>query len=298
MTVMQMYDEFLLSKRLAGLSKETVRDYAQLLRPFVIYLGINEDFCAVATRDAIKCYIGSLIDKDISKATLATYIRNIKIFLKWAAECQAVQYDYQLIKVPKNPKRRVKIYSDSEVMQIFSAIDAESEWLVSRNKAIIALMYDSGLRQAEVCSLKWSTVSFSENRMTVRGKGDKERIVPLGKLTAYYLQEYQELCPHTSKSVFVGRRGQKLTCNSVKLLVSRLAARLPFELSSHKLRHNFATNYCLDQYDKTGQVDLFRLMILMGHEDIETTKLYLHLAYEIIGARDSVSHLDKIIGGV
>lgn len=296
MTVEKALEDFLLCKRLAGLSKQTIRDYTDFLKPFVVFTGANEDFVSVVSQDSINTYIATLIDKDISKATLATYIRNLKIFVKWVSERQAVQYDYRQIKVPRNPKRRVKIYSDAEVMQIFSAIDAESEWLTVRNKAIIALMYDSGLRQAEVCSLKRSAVSFAQNRLTVRGKGDKERVVPLGKLTAYYLQEYLSLCPYSSQDVFIGRRGEKLTCNSVKLLVSRLAAKLPFDLSSHKLRHNFATNYCLDQYDKTGQVDIFRLMVLMGHEDIETTKLYLHLAYEIIGARDSVSHLDKIIG--
>ena len=85
-----------------------------------------------------------------------------------------------------------------------------------------------------------------------------------------------------------------MTNNAVKIFVNKLSKEVGFELSSHKLRHNFATNYCIDQYEEVGQVDIYRLMILMGHEDIETTRRYLHHANEIIGARSCISHLDKV----
>ncbi len=127
-------------------------------------------------------------------------------------------------------------------------------------------------------------------------RAGKERTVPLGSLAKGYMKEYLSLCPFPSEMVFVSRRGCPLTCNAVKLLVSRLSSELPFEFSSHRLRHNFATNYCIDQYEERGQVDIYRLMILLGHEDIETTKRYLHHANEIIGARGCISHLDKIYG--
>lgn len=296
MQIQEVYERFILSRRLAGLSSKTVRNYKDFLKPFVEFVGSRENVSAV-TQDMIDGYILELLEKDISKATLATYIRHMKIFLKWASENYTVQYNYKSVRVPKNPKRRVKIYSDEEAAQIFNAIKAESDWLTVRNKTIIALMYDSGLRQNEVCTLKRAKVSFVQNRMTVYGKGDKERVVPLGRMTAEFMKEYLRLCPYSSKDVFVNRRGEPLTGNAVKLLVTKLADALPFELSSHKLRHNFATNYCIDQYQRNGQVDIFRLMVLMGHEDIETTKRYLHLAYEIIGAWDCISHLDKINGG-
>lgn len=131
--------------------------------------------------------------------------------------------------------------------------------------------------------------------MTVHGKGNKERIVPMGILTQKYLQKYLELCPYESKYFFVGSTGEPLSCNAVKLFVSRLADNLPFELSSHKLRHNFATNYCIDQYRQFSQVDIYHLMYLMGHEDIATTKRYLHIAYEIIASEGCISHLDMVM---
>ena len=236
------------------------------------------------------------IKKPVSKSTRATYIRHIKIFLQWCENEYTVSYSAHNIKIPKSPKRSVRIYSDDEVRQIFNAVSTEKDWLTLRNKCIIALMYDSGLRQSEVCTLLKSRISYNDKRMTVFGKGNKERTVPLGQLTQKFMKAYVAACPfQDSDCMFLTRRGKPLTCNAVKLLIARLADKLPFELSSHKLRHNFATNYCLDQYDKYGQVDIFRLMYLMGHEDVETTKRYLHFANEIIASRGCISHLDSVM---
>lgn len=298
MTLQDAFDSFILSRQLAGLSPKTVSDYQQFVAPFVAHVGPDRPLSALSQAD-INGYVSALLKRPVSKSTRATYIRHVKIFLRWAEEEHApVQYKSKVVKVPKSPRRSVRIYTDSEVSLIFQSAQVDTEWLTLRNRCIIALMYDSGLRQSEVCTLKKRTVSYTENRMTVHGKGDKERIVPLGRLTQRFMRAYLAECPYDSESVFVNRRGQPLTCNAVKLFMSKLADRLPFELSSHKLRHNFATNYCLDQYAAHGQIDIYRLMYLMGHEDIETTKRYLHFAYEIIANRGCISHLDSIFKDV
>lgn len=296
MTIQQTFDEFILSRRLADLSPKTVSDYEQFVNPFVRFVGAETDVTELQQQD-INRYIANLLDKPLSKATRATYIRHIKVYLKWTQNNYTVQYDYKRVIVPKTPKKNVRIYSTEELMEIFEHVHTESDWMTLRNKCIIALMYDSGLRQAEICTLERSRVTYSENRMVVSGKGNKERTVPLGSLAAQYMKEYLEKCPYTSDKVFVNRRGKPLTGNAVKLLVSKLSRELDFELSSHKLRHNFATNYCIDQYEVRGAVDIYRLMILMGHEDVETTRRYLHHANEIIGTKNCISHLDKVIGG-
>lgn len=294
MTVFEAFDNFILSRELADLSPKTISGYQQFVTPFIRFLGSDKPIEDVTQQD-IQGYISTLLKKPLSRATRATYIRHVKIFLRWAETEYKVSYSARPIKVPKSPKRIVRIYSDDEVREIFSCIHTDTPWITLRNKCIIALMYDSGLRQSEVCTLKRTNVSFSDNRMTVWGKGNKERIVPLGALAREYMSRYIEHCPYPSESVFVNRRGQPLTCNAVKLFVSRLADALPFELSSHKLRHNFATNYCIDQYRIRGHVDIYRLMYLMGHEDIETTRRYLHMANEVLASQDCISHLDGII---
>lgn len=294
MTVQGAFDNFILSRQLADLSPKTICDYKLFVLPFVDYLGPDRDITDVKQTD-IQAYISKLLGRPLSKATRATYIRNVKIFLRWAGREYGATYDAKAVKVPRSPKRNVHIYTDSEVKQIFAAILSDREWVTYRNKCIIALMYDSGLRQSEVCFLLKANVSLTTNLLTVRGKGDKERTVPLGSLAKHFLQEYLSCCPFQSDYVFVGIDGERLSGNAVRLFVSRLAAALPFELSSHKLRHNFATNYCLDQYRMNGQVDIYRLMYLLGHEDISTTKRYLHLANEILASQNCISHLDNII---
>lgn len=296
MTIKETYENFIMSRQLSDLSEKTIQDYEQFVKPFVTAINPVRDFQTLEQTD-INAYIQKLLKKPLSKATRATYIRHVKIYLRWCENEYGARYQAKQIKVPKSPKKSVKIYSDNDVREIFGRIHAETPWLTYRNKCIVALMYDSGLRQSEVCSLRKDRITFTENHMIVHGKGDKERTVPLGKLTQHFMRLYMETCPYELDTLFVTRRGTPLTCNAVKLFMSKLADELSFELSSHKLRHNFATNYCIDQYDKYGQIDIYRLMYLMGHEEIETTQRYLHFAMEIIASRGCISHLDGILTG-
>jgi len=294
MTLQEVFDNFITSRKLADLSQSTITDYVNFLKPFLRAYGGENDFFEL-TNEAIDAYIQSLLNRDISKATRSTYIRNLRIFLHWAEREYPVKYDARKIKIPKTPKKAVRIYSDEDIKIIFDSIHHDIRWVEKRNRCIVALMYDSGLRQSEVCTLQKRHLYLSMNRMTVCGKGSKERTVPLGKTAKQYLQEYLAECPYDTEYVFMGHNGKPLTCNAVKLFISKLAKLLPFELSSHKLRHNFATNYCLDQYRTRNSVDIFRLMYLMGHEDIETTKRYLHFANEIIASEGCLSHLDNML---
>ena len=90
------------------------------------------------------------------------------------------------------------------------------------------------------------------------------------------------------------RMGNQISRNAIKVFMNRLKHKVPFDISSHKLRHNFATNFCIDNYRKTGNTGVYDLSILMGHESIETTKKYEHFAHEIIAVENSNSHLDNI----
>lgn len=294
MTVKDSFNKFILSRRLADLSEKTISDYTQFVTPFITQIGLERSFSSL-TQDDIDNYLASVIGRPISKSTKATYIRHVKIYLNWCSREFLVTYDASKIKVPKTPKKEVRIFSNDEVSLMFESISAESDWLTLRNKCIVALMYDSGLRQSEVCSVKLSDFSSDRTKLTVLGKGGKERLVPLGKLTIMFLNQYLALRPYETNTAFVTRNGDMLTCNSVKLMMSRLDDDLPFSVSSHKLRHNFATNYCIDQYEAKGNVDIYSLMYLLGHENISTTKRYLHFAMEIIATKNHVSHLDSIM---
>lgn len=294
MILKDCFRHFLFIKKIAGLSERSILDYKEFIAPFVFSVGLDTDISQVLQSD-IENYIASLFERPLSRASRSTYIRHVKIFLKWCSENYSVKYDYSFIKVPKTPKKCVHIYSVSEMKTIFNSVQCGVEWVELRNKAMIALMYDSGLRQAELCSLERQWISFADKNLKVHGKGDKERIVPLGALTMRFLSDYLDKCPFMSKYVFLSVHGDSMTCNTVKLMISKLSAKLDFKLSSHKLRHNFATNYCINQYEQYHKVDIYSLMYIMGHENIETTQKYLHFAMEIIASKNCISQLDNIL---
>ena len=149
MTLQEAFDNFILSRQLANLSPKTITAYRDFISPFITAISPDKLFLDVQQSD-IQQYILNLLKKPLSKSTRATYIRHIKIFLRWAQDEYGASYEAKKIKVPKSPKREIRIYTDLEVNMIFNEITAESDWLILRNKCIIALMYDSGLRQSEV----------------------------------------------------------------------------------------------------------------------------------------------------
>jgi site-specific recombinase XerD len=296
MTLQDAYNAFIYQKTLAGLSRESLKDYFFFLKGFLAFVGLDS-FVEDLTLQKVNDYIFSLYQKRLSKASVSTYIRNLKIFLTWLQANDWITFSAKGIKIPKMPKKSIQIYDNNEIQLIFDSIHSNFPWLVARNRAMVALMLDSGIRQGELCHLLKRDISFTEHRMKVHGKGDKERFVPLGSLASKYLLEYWKLCPFPDrKEAFVSTDGVPVSKNAVRLLMYRLSASLPFEFSSHKLRHNFATNYCLDKLRSGGQVDACTLQILLGHESIVTTQRYIHCALELLAVQSSISHLDLVFG--
>ena len=285
-------DYFLNNCIVKGLLPRTIQNYEAFVKSFLRWAGDIDD--SELNYPLIQDYIKSIYDRKVSKATAGTYIRHLKVFLRYLEKEGYINNITEKIKVPKQPKKLVVVYSDEEIKSIFETIDHETEWIRYRNCCMIAFMLDSGLRLNEVCAIDLSDLDIKQNILKVHGKGDKERLVPIGQFTKYYLRKYLAIYPEESQALFIGRVGGRITRNAVKLIVQRLSTKLNFQFGSHKLRHNFATNYCLDQYEKTGQVDIYKLMILLGHEDIQTTRRYLHMANQIIISNSNVSHLDKI----
>ena len=294
MTVKESFDKFISAKRLQGLSDKTIKDYRQMVGFIVRYLGEDTDIQDI-TRDNIDAYIEYQLDRNLTRSTFATYVRNAKIFLMWIESKYNVNFGATEIITPKSPKTTPYIYSAQDIALIFNNITSDIEWLTLRNKSMIALMLDSGIRQEEVTNLRISDVDFHTNIIKIHGKGNKERLVPLGMLTKRYIQEYLSKCPHNSKHLFVSLYGEGITTNALKILARKISDKLPFEFSCHKLRHNFATNYCIDQYEHYGRIDIYSLMIIMGHENIKTTERYMHVAMQILASRQNISHLDKIL---
>lgn len=275
-------------------TEKTIKGYSEILIAFFSFCRING--IVDLSSDTFFQYQLYLVDKGLRSASVDSYLRHIKAFVHWLSDSGHIEDNelYRSIKLPKLEKKNVLIYTPDEISMIYDAVSSKPEWINCRDKLIISLMYDSGLRQAEVCKISRSDFDTDRLLLHVHGKGNKDRIVPIGRITLLFAEKYLSLCPYSGQMLLLNRRGGVLSPNTVKLFVSKIQQNLDFELSSHRLRHNFATNYLIDQYEKFGYFDAYSLMILLGHEDISTTDRYLHLAKQYIASKQRTSHLDII----
>ncbi|MBR5517384.1 MAG: tyrosine-type recombinase/integrase [Firmicutes bacterium] len=290
-----LLDDFVDYHRSLCHTEKTIRSYTEILTKFNNIVEI-EDYQTISLDD-VKLYQKSLNARNLSPATVGTYLRHIKAFIHWLENYDYIEKNgiWKKIKLPKAPKKNVKIYTNEEIKLIFNSVTTESQWLTYRNQLIIALMLDSGLRREEICKIRFTDINFEKRILNVHGKGKKDRLVPIGNLTLSLLDKYMSACPFESEMLFVGRRGEKVTDNTIKQTFHKLKGKLGFEFSPHRLRHNFATNYLIDYYEKYHYFDVYTLKIIMGHEDIETTDMYLHYAQEYIATQQRLSHLDKAL---
>lgn len=296
MKIQDVYDEFMLEKRVNGLTGEAMNSYRWQLLPFVRAHG--KDQIEELTQRQIYEFLLGILDKDLADATKSSYIRSVRIFLRWCSMEYPVLYRYEKIKVPRMPKKKIRMYTDEELLMVFNAVSGVPEWIRLRNMAMVAVFYDSGIRRAEACALRRSDLDLANGRMMVTGKGKKQRFVPVGQVVRLFLEAYLAACPYDHDRVFVSRSGAEMSLNSVSQMMHDLQVRLPFKISPHKLRHNFATNYCLEKYAAGDQVDPLLLKVLMGHEDLVTTQRYLHMASELVAVKGCVSALDKKFPGI
>lgn len=299
MTVKEAFEEFILNKRADGLSMKSIDAYCWQCKQFVcIYGDFSIDSADYVNRlltdEEIQKYLIRLqSDESLSHSTKISYKRSMKIFLKWCVqEHDGVPFRFYRIKIPKMPKKETPIYTDEMIEAIFSACKTDPDWVGVRNKAIIALLLDSGIRREELCRLKKTDIDFNKRLMVVTGKGNKQRIACFGAVVNEMIQEYLIECPYESNTLFCSRYDGPLTGDAVSHILYKIQKKTGIQISPHRCRHNFATNYCLDTRALGQEVDPNKLQALMGHEDIVTTKRYMHDALEITAAETCPSHLD------
>lgn len=295
MTLYEACQKFIEYKELCGLSQRTIEDYTNFIHIFFLYIDSNLSLESL-TEETVKKSIRKILKRSLSQTTKSTYIRNIRIILCWIDLEYRLPFNPRKIAIPRRSRRSVRPLNDAEIELLFSSIKASPPWIQARNKAMVALMLDSGIRQSEVCGLLKGNIDTSKMVMKVTGKGAKDRFVPLGNTAFSMLQDYLNMCPYKdSDFVFLGRFGNPITANSVKIFMNELKHQTGLDLSSHKLRHNYATNFCIDSLLENGSTNTADLSVLLGHESVETTKIYEHYAQGILAAQIRRSHLDKVM---
>lgn len=280
MTLNNAIEEFLLEQKVRGNSPQTVDYYSFALGLFSRFGGDDLEVSDITLRLCKEYYLHLIDDKSVNSVSVQSYIRGLRSFLRWLYDEEHLAVNIcERFKLPKATRKVIDVLSDEEIEKLLAALSG-NEWLTVRNRLIVALMLDSGLRLNEVVTLQASHVHLNERYLIVTGKGDKQRTVPFGEFTAETLRQYllvtKDICFRSSLIIKVSETlcgFEPITQATIKNMFRRLKARsgIP-RLYPHLLRHTFATRYL----ENGGNI--YTLQAILGHTSLEMVKRYLHLA--------------------
>lgn len=265
-----------------SLSENSILAYTRDVNKLASYAGQNfPDISPLKLElEHLRRFVNELGSIGVSDYTQARVISGIKAFYKYLMyEDEITEDPAQLLEAPKLGRKLPDTLSYPEIEQLLEAIPlGEPEG--HRNRAILEMLYGSGLRVSELTELKKGQIFEDIGFLRVIGKGNKERLVPIGKDAMKYLKIYEEeIRVHQKPAigheeyVFLNRRGKKLTRVMIFLIIKKTAeqAGIKKNISPHTFRHSFATHLI------EGGADLRAVQEMLGHESITTTEIYTHL---------------------
>lgn len=265
-----------------SLSQNTIDAYikdVEKLVQFIEFKNLNISLLKVEKKHLVE-FINWINELVLSPTSQARIISGIKAFYKYLLmEDLITQNPTELIESPKLGRKLPDFLSLDEINKIIDAIDRSTPE-GERNKAMLETLYSCGLRVSELINLKISNILFEQGFVRVVGKGDKERIVPIGSVALKYVKNYldhvrvhQKIQKGHEDFVFLNRRGKQLTRVMVFTIIKDLAqkAGISKNISPHTFRHSFATHLI------EGGADLRAVQEMLGHQSITTTEIYTHL---------------------
>lgn len=264
-----------------GLSKNTIDNYTFDIEKLTDYLNSNNINLNPITikEETVQQFIYE-ISKSVNPSSQARIISGLRsFFLYLIFEDYRTDNPMELIEVPRVGRKLPDTLSTEEIDNLIDAIDLTTNE-GERNRAILETLYGCGLRVSELISLKISDLFFEEGFIKVSGKGDKQRFVPIGNLTQKYIDIYKStIRTHLNiqkgheDTLFLNRRGKQLTRAMIFTIIKDLAVKINFNktISPHTFRHSFATHLL------ENGADLRSIQLMLGHESITTTEIYVHL---------------------
>ena len=269
-----------------GLSKNTLSAYRSDLTLFSLWLGADEESggldnpIILAKRDNIVAYLAELEEKQISATSRARFLSSLRRFYAYLLRQKKIDVDpVALIDAPKLGRALPKTLSEKDVDSLLNAPDISTP-LGLRDRVLFEVLYATGLRVSELVGLQLIQVNMQQGVVRVTGKGNKERLVPLGEESLNWLEKYlttarlELLKGKVVDELFVTNRGGGMTRHAFWHLIKRYAqkAGIAVDISPHTLRHAFATHLL------NHGADLRVVQMLLGHSDLSTTQIYTHVA--------------------
>ena len=273
-------------------SPHTLRNYGADLREFFSFLN-GKSLDQVDTL-VIRSFLAHLKSRNHSKATLSRKLSSLRSFFKYLARENHLRSNPVLgISTPKREKKLPQFLDLSEVTHLLEA-PTGTTWEGKRDRSILETLYSSGIRVSELVGLNRGDADLLSSLLKIRGKGKKERIVPVGEKAIQALRDYLESLPASLRKksegqetpVFLNRSGSRLTDRSVRRLIVKYARRVSLKegISPHTLRHTFAT-HLLDR-----GADLRSVQELLGHANLSTTQIYTHVTTRRLQEAYSQAH--------
>lgn len=264
-----------------GLSKNTILSYGNDLESYGMYMDQVEriEGLSTITRIHIIGYLKYLKERDLTARTMARQLATIRSFHQFLIrEVDGMKDDPSLlIEIPKAPKVLPKVLSLAEVEALLEVPDSSEFGL--RDKAMLELLYATGMRVSELLSLNLSDVNLTMGFVRCLGKGSKERIIPLGKLANDSIEQYLKMSrmklirKKQNDALFLNHHGNRMSRQGFWKNLKKQAekANIQHELTPHTLRHSFATHLL------ENGADLRSVQEMLGHADISTTQIYTHV---------------------
>lgn len=287
------YTTYLASEKMK--SNNTIESYGSDVLNYLYYLqnvkGIT-NLQNVTTED-VKNYLAYLKKMGYSPSSSSRALSTLKSFHKFLVLEHYIKHNPTLsISTPKIDKKLPSVLSVEEVMILLNSLNDDTPYN-ARNRAMIEVMYGTGLRVSELVNLKLNELHLTSKMISTTGKGSKERIVPINDYASKVLRDYivkyrPELVKNGKDNnfIFLNNQGQPLSRQSFFLILKRLAkdAGIEKEISPHTLRHSFATHLL------EAGTDLRYIQEMLGHENISTTQIYTHLSKQKIKSVYNSAH--------
>ncbi|MFY8285542.1 site-specific tyrosine recombinase XerD [Pseudoalteromonas sp. SSMSWG5] len=262
-----------------GVSENTLAAYRSDLDKFCQFIK-DTDLLAVTAED-IEAYLAYRVDLGLKSRSTARSISALKRFYQYFVREKAIP-DSPMVNIaqPKAGQSLPKTLSEAEVEALLAAPNIEDP-MGLRDKAMLELLYATGLRVTELVGLRMEQINLRQAVVFVKGKGNKERLVPLGEEAMYWLEQFlkvgrSQMIKHATDFVFPSKRGIGMTRQTFWHRIKHYAilAAIESPLSPHTLRHAFATHLL------NHGADLRVVQMMLGHSDLSTTQIYTHVANE------------------
>ena len=292
MTIENALSDFLIEQQIRGNTQKTVQYYSLSVGLYARFAGSDTPLQEI-TLNSLRAYYLHLAERNISSTTIQTYIRALRSFLTWCYQQEYIPVNLsEKFRLPKAQRKAIDVLIDSEVRRLLFCFNLR--YLVHlRNYCMCSLMLDSGLRLHEVVTLTIEHTHLPEGYIIVDGKGNKQRVVPLGMNTRKFLFRYLSRRPGCASTdrVFLMSNLEPVTDATLRQMFRKLKKRsgIP-RLRAHLLRHTFATRYL----ENGG--DMYALQQILGHTSLEMVKKYVHsTTRKIVPKFPEFSPLDNLL---